>query len=462
MMNLKRMISLALVGVMLLMLLCGCHDSSKDTNIVKTDYDVNAAIAPYLDKLLPLTDADKAYQIQMGYNDCDHMVTAIIGEKCGLYEALGMKVTVTKSGKTKDGLVSGEMDVGYAGLNGVLKAAAKGAPVIIPAGSHLGGSKYLVVRPDVNTTAEMLGLRFAVSESDQVSPQWRGHCNHLGIPFIVRYYDYADMSQPDAMVALKAGVIDAFICCDPYASIAEHEGFGKIVSTEWNAPFVSEDRESGWGIHCGYYINTDFADAHPALAQRLVLAHCLAIQYMYLHPYNAAMMFADGFGVDPAVGLRTIYIKLCAEGRTLSYHMDEENIKNFKAYYDHYCIAEEDRPEVEFFEDFLDLSIYNSLDMQPFAEFIKEEINDKYKLGTTYPEFLEIAETIDGIDHSSTVGKDVDKWMNSNEIEEILDQDSRIVEYDYSSGYINMTWNVDPASLGVEDYMAAYKAEGGR
>ena len=55
------------------------------------------------------------------------------------------------------------------------------------------------------------------------------------------------------------------------------------------------------------------------------------------------------------------------------------------------------------------------------ANFIKENINDKYKLGTTYPEFLEIAETIDGIDHSSTVGKDVEKWMNSNEIEEILD-----------------------------------------
>ena len=53
-------------------------------------------------------------------------------------------------------------------------------------------------------------------------------------------------------------------------------------------------------------------------------------------------------------------------------------------------------------------------------------------------------------------------WMNSNEIEEILDQDSRIVEYDYSSGYINMTWNVDPATLGVEDLMDDYKAAGGR
>lgn len=458
--RMKKVLAFMLAAAMLL--LCGCHDSDAETNVVQTDYDVEAAIAPYTDKLLELTDDDKAYEIQMGYNDCDHMVTAIIGEKCGLYEALGMNVTVTKSGKTKDGLVAGEMDVGYAGLNGVLKAASKGAPVVIPAGSHLGGSKYMVVRPDYETPADLLGARIAVSEEDQVSPQWRAHAEHLGIPFIVDYYEYADMSQPDAMVALKADVIDGFICCDPYASIAELEGFGKIISTEWNAPFVSEDRTEGWGIHCGYYINTDFASAHPALAQRLVLAHCLAIQYMYLHPYNAAMMFADGFGVDPAVGLRTIYIKLCAEGRTISYEMDESNIKNFKAYYDAYAIAAEDRPEVEFFEQFLDLSIYNGLDMEPFKDFITEKIDPMYSLGTTYPEFLELAETIDGIDHSSTVGKTVDKWMNETVIEEPLDQTQRLVEYDYSSGYINMIWNEDPATYGVEDLMATYKANGGR
>ncbi len=456
----KKLISILLL--LTIVFLCGCHDSSQQTSVVKTDYDPNKAIEPYLKNLLPMTEEDKAYHIQMGYNDCDHMVTAIIGEKCGLYEALGLNVTVTKSGKTKDGLVAGEMDVGYAGLNGVLKAASKGAPIIIPAGSHLGGSKYMVVRPDINEPSEVLGIRFAVSESDQVSPQWRAHCVHLGIPFIIDYYEHADMSQPDAMVALKADAIDAFICCDPYASIAEHDGFGKIVSTEWNAPNVSADRKSGWGIHCGYYINTDFADAHPALAQRLVLAHCLAIQYMYLHPYNAGMMFADGFGVDPSVGVRTIYIKLCAEGRTISYQIDETNIANFRDYYDKAAIAPEDRPEVEFFDQFLDLSIYNSLNMEPFPEFIEKEIDPMYEIGTTYPAFLEIAETIDGIDHSSTVGKDVKKWMESNEIEEPLDQSKRLVEYDYSTGYINMTWNIDPATYGVEDLMAAYKDKGGR
>ena len=203
-------------------------------------------------------------------------------------------------------------------------------------------------------------------------------------------------------------------------------------------------------------MNTDFIEAHPALAQRLVLAHCLAIQYMYLHPYNASMMFADGFGVDPAVGLRTIYIKLCAEGRTICYKIDDTNIQNYKDYFASFAISEKDRPQVEFLSEFVDTSIYETLGMVDFYDFIASEIDGLYKIGTTYADFLEIAETIDGVDHSSTVGKTVDKWMEDNAIVSELDQTQRLCEYDFSAGKIDMTWNVDPESLGIPDLYENY------
>ena len=50
---------------------------------------------------------------------------------------------------------------------------------------------------------------------------------------------------------------------------------------------MKEDKSTGWGIHCGYYINADFAEQHPELTTRLVLAHCLSLKYMYQHPYSA-------------------------------------------------------------------------------------------------------------------------------------------------------------------------------
>ena len=454
----KRSLALLLAGLMATLSLGGCRDSSAETHVQEDGYDPKQAIEPYADKLMEMSDADKDYLIEMGYNDCDHMVTAIIGEKTGLYEALGMDVNVTKTSKVKDGLVSGEMDVGYASLTGMIAAGADGAPCIIPAGSHLGGSKYLVVRPDIETPQDMLGKRLVVGVTDMTQPNWRSFCNQVGIPFITDYYEQVDMASTDKLTALKAGKIDGFIDCDPYASIAEMEGFGKIIGTEWGAANVSEDRTEGWGIHCGYFLNTDFIAAHPALAQRLVLAHCLAIQYMYLHPYNAAMMFADGFGVDPAVGLRTIYIKLCAEGRTICYKIDDTNIQNYKDYFSSFAIAETDRPQVEFLSEFVDTSIYETLGMVDFYDFIAQEVDPLYPIGTSYLDFLEIAEEIDGIDHSSTVGKTVDKWVKDNAIVTELDQTKRLCEYDFSSGKIEMTWNVDPATLGVEDLYENYVA----
>ncbi len=455
----KKALAFLLAAIMVLSLAsCGFHDSSTETSVVKTDYDVQAAIEPYLKNLMEMTEDDKNYQIEMGYNDCDHMVTAIIGEKCGLYEALGMHVNVTKSGKTKDGLVSGEMDVGYASLTSMLKAGSDGAPVMIPAGSHLGGSKYIVVRTDIEKPEDLLGKTLVVSSNDMVQPNWRSFCNQIGIPFITDYYEQIDMGSSEKNIALKAGQIDGYIDCDPYASIAEFEGIGKIIGTEWGAANVSEDRTEGWGVHCGYYLNTDFAAAHPALAQRLVLAHCLAIQYMYLHPYNAAMMFADGFGVDPAVGLRTIYIKLCAEGRTICYKIDGTNIQNYKDYYASFAIPENKRPVLQYLEQFVDTSIYETLGMVDFYEFIKNEIDPLYPVLLDYKDFLEIAETIDGIDHASTVGKEVPKWMEGNTIVEQLDQSKRLCEYDFSGNEMKMIWNIDPETLEKGDLYKDYVA----
>ena len=39
-----------------------------------------------------------------------------------------------------------------------------------------------------------------------------------------------------------------------------------------------------------------------------------------------------------------------------------------------------------------------------------------------------------------------------------LDQSQRLCEYDFSQGFIDMTWNVDPETLGLEDLYENYVA----
>lgn len=105
-MSWKKMLALALAGAMAVSALAGCHDSSEGPSKPgapgssgsgsavqtggKVDYDPEEAIAPYIDALPEIPEADKDLVIEMGYNNCDHMVAAIIGQDTGLYKALGL------------------------------------------------------------------------------------------------------------------------------------------------------------------------------------------------------------------------------------------------------------------------------------------------------------------------------------------------------------------------------------
>jgi len=100
-----KWMALALSAAMLAVALASCHDSSaqpqnsnqpqggqqgadQSQTLGKVDYDPQEAIAPYLEYLPEIPEADKDYVIEMGYNNCDHMVGAIIGQDTGLYDAL--------------------------------------------------------------------------------------------------------------------------------------------------------------------------------------------------------------------------------------------------------------------------------------------------------------------------------------------------------------------------------------
>ncbi len=413
-MKYKKQLSLALAGAVLFGVLAGCHNSAEETpGLSQVEYDPQEAIAPYLDNLPEIPEADKDYVIEMGYNNCDHMVAAIIGQDTGLYDALGLNVNITKTGQVASAMASGDMVVGYAGFGGLINNYNKGARVIMPAGSHLGGAMYLVVSPEIESLDEVVGTTLDMGPDSQYSTFWLEICDKLGIPSdIGAYYQGSDMGDEDAMMALRAGQLDIFTCCDPYASIAEQEGFGKILATAWHAD-VKEDKSTGWGIHCGYYINADFAEAHPELTTRLVLAHCLAIKYMYQHPYSAGEMFAETFGTSVDVGLRTMYLKTNAEGRTLCWTIDESNMENYEHWYDLLGVPEEERTLVTDVDGFMDLSWLDKCGIEDFQTFIEEEgIDEMQPLGMSYADWLYMAETIDGIDHNSEVGK-LDKWMEN-------------------------------------------------
>ena len=374
----KRLVSVLLVMALLVPTVTACHDSSKDSQATKdvqaTGYDPEEAAKKF--DFGELSDEDKNYTIEMGYNNCDHMVGAIIGEKAGIYKALGLNVNVTKSGETLKALTSGAMDVGYTGIEGAIRAVNQGAPFSMAAANHMGGSRYLVVSNDITEPSQLVGKTISMTAEPEINPEWLTWSEKLGIPADASSYNIVSMGGQDAMFALKAGQIDAFTCCDPYASIAEFEGFGHIMGIGWGGANVDSDATADtWGLCCIYAMSNDFKEKHPELARRLVYAHEMALEYMYTHPYNAAMMFADGFDVDPYVALRTIYMKTVAEGRTITWHFSEKNIENFENYYTQYPqIPEEEIPRVSDVSKFMTTDISKDAGVDDFDEFIKKNV----------------------------------------------------------------------------------------
>ena len=168
-------------------------------------------------------------------------------------------------------------------------------------------------------------------------------------------------------------------------------------------------------------MNKEFADKCPELARRIVYAHMLSVKYLYTHPYNSAMMFADGFDCDPYVGLRTVYMKTVAEGRTITWHWSEENLKNdedFDTQWTNPSIPEVDICYVSIFEDSLKRAnaLQESAKVDDFDEFIEKEVDPISPIGISFEDWYEHAKTIDGISDENAVdiSKTATPYLNEN------------------------------------------------
>ena len=207
----KRLLCLMLAASMLMMGLSGCKDSSNETNTVQVDYNAEEEVAKYKDYLGEIPEADKDFVVELGYNNCDHMVASLVGEGSGIFDALGLTVNITKTGQIMEAMASGEMDVGYQGIGGAVRSVNNGAPLFMAAANHLGGSEYLVVSNDIEDASDLEGAKLAVGGEPWKSPRWCSWAEELGISAVPDgSYETVDMGATDALIAMKAGQLDGF------------------------------------------------------------------------------------------------------------------------------------------------------------------------------------------------------------------------------------------------------------
>lgn len=384
-----RVIMLMLALLIGVFALTGCGGSQTAQGPGASGDDLAARLAETY-KLDPLSADDANYTINMGYYNCDHMTAACIGKDAGIYDALGLKVNLTGNGNVPEAMSAGKMDVGYAGWTTTLRAVPKGTPLFIAAQNHTGGSEYLVASHEIKKPEDLIGKKVSFGTDPQTnSINWAEWADQLGIPADITQYENFNMSDQDEYFALKAGKLDAYICCDPWGSMAEYEGTG------WSMIRQNTTRDGELGTCCKVAMHTNFAKAHPELAERVLLAHTLSIQFMYEHPYKAAEIFAKNYNVPLEVGLMTMWKKTNEEGRTISWDLNIEELENqLEAMRKYNVQSDVNTVNVE---DYVDTSYFDACGAKDFNTFIKEEVDPVFPLGMSFADWKTKAMAVDNI-----------------------------------------------------------------
>ncbi len=109
----------------------------------------------------------------------------------------------------------------------------------------------------------------------EIDPEWRKWSEEYGFSFNAADYDIVTMGQKDAMFALKAGQIDAFTCCDPYASRRVRRLWQDYVY-QLGANLEEGEllTEENAGTCCSYAMSVEFREKYPELARRLSTHIC--------------------------------------------------------------------------------------------------------------------------------------------------------------------------------------------
>lgn len=361
----KRIKALLMTGVLAMTMLTGCGSKDAQSETASAD----------------------DYPITVGYYNCDHMTAGPVAEAAGIYKELGLNVTTVGNGKVPEAMAAGQMDAGYIGTRGLTASIPKGAPIAVAANNHLGGSEYLVMSNEIKDVKDLLGKKIATEMDDFLWTSDYGP--ETGLPVDASKYELVSMdSSKDAYLAMKTGQIQAFTTCDPWGSLAEFEGTGRIVAS---TKFKEESTGKAYNC-CSFALNTNFVKEHPQLAEKLVLAHTKAIEYIYTNPAEAAKIFAKYYNVEEEVALITIYKKTVGEGRTITWKVTGEEYKNNLEMYKELKVMD----EVPAYDKIVDLTSLENSGADDFDAFIKEKVDPVFPVGMDYAAWKEKAMSING------------------------------------------------------------------
>ena len=161
-------------------------------------------------------------------------------------------------------VASGNLESASGGLSATLRVATRSASLQVLANGCDGGWMMLA-QPSINSFKDLAGKKVTVQSGSigLVSLNWKLRQEGVFGKAEVVFMDNAD--QPGALMRGDA----AAICCfEPYAALAEHNGWGKRLWVPYDSPMGK--------TNLGLVASQKFTKAEPELTRKLVRAHVKA------------------------------------------------------------------------------------------------------------------------------------------------------------------------------------------
>ena len=165
-------------------------------------------------------------------------------------------------------VASGDVDIGNGGLSATMQLATKGFPMQILANGCDGGWMVLC-QPSITSFKDLVGKKIAVQNGSigLVSLNWK-----LKQEGVFGKVEMAFMDNQDQPVPLMRGDVGAICVFEPYAALAELNGWGKKLWVPYDSPMGK--------TNLGFVASEKFVKADPELTKKMVKAHVAATKEM--------------------------------------------------------------------------------------------------------------------------------------------------------------------------------------
>ncbi|NEK56387.1 ABC transporter substrate-binding protein [Geodermatophilus sabuli] len=242
--------------------------------------------------------------VEVGVIPVIDVAVLYLGQEQGFFEDRGITLnfnTGQGGAALVPSVVSGDYQFAFSNVISVMQAREQGLPlqVIAPAASSTGNPDFginsiMVIDPAIQDAGDLVGRRVGVNTLNnlsevvlKVSVEAAG-----GDPEGVQL---VELSFPDQVTALSSGDIDAFVCAEPFCSIAEDAG-ARVIANPY------DDLAPGEQIASSAYFSTEQAiNEDPDLFARLQEAIAESQEFAQENPDEIRAQLPNFTTLDPAL-----------------------------------------------------------------------------------------------------------------------------------------------------------------